>query len=226
MQLAFNQTEQTALTQAISNDARVVYVLGLRPYANGVDGVTPPLNYKLLLSLLNTKEEKFTLGRQINSLIKELLNVGLVNFFQEVELNHSFNGKKLILPLMLTKPDDYAKLHLQWHTMALDWSPDEKLLEDLAKLVGIIDCAYSGDELGDFIAYWLGRPESNFSPFQWTQKFVFNLKQKRLARGIKTVRKVGTQMVSPKAGVVADENAKNLVAKYSGKNPNAKKTAK
>jgi DNA replication protein DnaT len=217
LDLIFNKTEQTALIQGISNDARILYILGLRPYANTVDGVIPALNYKQLLKLLNGKEETYTLGRQINALVKELLSVGLINFNQEVELNHSFNGKKLILPLMLILPDDYAKLHLQWHTMALNWSPNEKLLEDLAKLVGIIDCAYTGDELGDFIAYWLGRPESNFSPFQWTQKFVFNLKHKRLARGIKTVHKVGSQIVTPKAALVADENARNLVAKYSTK---------
>jgi DNA replication protein DnaT len=217
LELAFNQTEQTALIQPISNDARILYVLGLRPYANSVDGVTPALNYKQLLNLLNAKEEKFTLGRQINSLIKELLSVGLINFYQEVELSHSFNGKKLILPLMLIKPDDYAKLHLQWHTMSLNWCPNEKLLEDLAKLVGIIDWEYSDNELGDFIAYWLGRPEVNFSQFQWTQKFVFNLKQKRLARGVKTVHKVGNQIVTTKAAILADENAKNLVAKYSAK---------
>ena len=175
MELAFNQTEQTALIQPISNDARILYVLGLRPYANSVDGITPALNYKQLLNLLNAKEEKFTLGRQINSLIKELLSVGLINFYQEVELNHSFNGKKLILPLMLIKPDDYAKLHLNWHNMTLAWVPNKDLLSDLAKLVGIIDWEYSDNELGDFIAYWLGRPEANFSQFQWTQKFVFNL---------------------------------------------------
>ena len=217
MELTFSQTEQTALIQSISNDARILYILGLRPNANPMDGVTPALNYKKLLTLLNGKEEKFTLGRQINNLIKELLGVGLINFYQEVELNHSFNGKKLILPLMLIKPDDYAKLHLDWHNMTLDWIPNNDLLTDLAKLVGIIDWEYSDNELGDFIAYWLGRPEANFSQFQWTQKFVFNLKQKRLARGIKTVHKVGNQIVTTKAAIVADENAKNLVAKYSAK---------
>jgi len=217
LELAFNQTEQTALIQPISNDARILYVLGLRPYANSVDGVTPALNYKLLLNMLNAKEEKFTLGRQINNLIKELLGVGLINFYQEVELSRSFNGKKLILPLMLIKPDDYAKLHLNWHNMTLDWIPNKDLLADLTKLVGIIDWEYSDNELGDFIAYWLGRPEANFSQFQWTQKFVFNLKQKRLARGVKTVHKVGNQIVTTKAAIVADENAKNLVAKYSAK---------
>jgi DNA replication protein DnaT len=81
--------------------------------------------------------------------------------------------------------------------------------------------AYSEQELGEFISYWLSRPESHFSQFQWTQKFVFNLKHKRLAHGVKKVHKVGQQLVQVKAGIVADENAKKLVEKYS-KNNNIK----
>ena len=102
--------------------------------------------------------------------------------------------------------------------MHLDWLPDQKLISDLAKLVGIIDYEYTSNELGDFIAYWLGRPELQFSEYQWTQKFVFNLKKMRLALGFKNVQKVGQQIVQTKAGIVADENAKNLVAKYSKTN--------
>ena len=37
----------------------------------------------------------------------------------------------------------------------------------------------------------------------------------RLAHGFKSVQKVGQQLVQTKAGIVADDNAKNLVAKYS-----------
>jgi hypothetical protein len=177
--------------------------------------VTSPLNYKSLLAILNAKEETFTLGRQVNSLIKELLGVGLVCFRDEVELNHSFNGKVLILSLTTMKVDEYSKLHLNWHTMRFDWSPNQKLISDLAKLVGIIDYDYTTNELGDFIAYWLGRPESQFSEYQWTQKFVFNLKKMRLAHGFKNVQKVGQQIVHTKAGILADDNAKKLVAKYS-----------
>ncbi|WP_339724089.1 DnaT-like ssDNA-binding domain-containing protein [uncultured Paraglaciecola sp.] len=213
--MQFNQAEQTALLQALSNDARTLYILGIKPTVNESTGTTTPLNYKSLLSLLNAKEEKFTLGRQVNSLIKELLSVGLVNFQSEVELNHSFNGKTLALPLTTMKVDEYSKLHLNWHKMHLDWLPNQKLLGDLAKLLGIIDYDYNSSELGDFIAYWLGRPESQFSEYQWTQKFVFNLKKIRLAHGFKNVQKVGQQVVQTKAGILADDNAKNLVAKYS-----------
>jgi hypothetical protein len=213
--MQFNKAEQTALLQSLSNDARILYMLGIKPTADESTGITTPLNYKTLLSILNTKEEKFTLGRQVNSLIKELLSVGLLNFQSEVELNHSFNGKTLVLPLTTMKVDEYSKLHLNWHTMHLDWLPNQKLVGDLAKLLGIIDYDYNSSELGDFIAYWLGRPESQFSEYQWTQKFVFNLKKMRLAHGFKNVQKVGQQIVQTKAGILADDNAKNLVAKYS-----------
>jgi DNA replication protein DnaT len=213
--MQLNTAEQTALIQPLSNDARILYILGIKTIANDTSGLTSPLNYKLLLSILNAKEEKFTLGRQLNSLIKELLSIGLVSFQSDVELNHSFNGKTLILPLITMKVDEYSKLHLNWHKMHLDWHPNQKLISDLAKLVGIIDYDYTTNELGDFIAYWLGRPESQFSEYQWTQKFVFNLKKIRLAHGFKNVQKVGQQLVQTKAGIHADENAKNLVAKYS-----------
>ena len=216
--MQLNKAEQTALLQPLSNDARTLYILGIKPNADQSSGATTPLNYKSLLSIINAKEEKFTLGRQVNSLIKELLSVGLVNFQNEVELNHSFNGKTLILPLTTMKEDEYSKLHLNWHTMHLEWLPNQKLISDLAKLVGIIDYEYTTSELGDFIAYWLGRPESQFSEYQWTQKFVFNIKKMRLAHGFKNVQKVGQQLVQTKPGIVADENAKNLVAKYSKTN--------
>ncbi|KXI30032.1 DnaT-like ssDNA-binding domain-containing protein [Paraglaciecola hydrolytica] len=213
-----NEAEQQALLQALSNDARTLYLLGIKPSVDKTTAISEPLNYKNLLKLLNGKEHKFTLGRQINSLIKELLHVGLVSFEQDVELNHSFNGKTLVLPLTLTKADDYSRLHLEWQSMQLNWQPDKRLIQDLAKLMGIIDYQHTDLELGDFIAYWLGRPESHFTQFQWTQKFVFNLKHKRLAHGTSTVHKVGQQLVQAKAGIVADENAKKLVEKYSKKN--------
>ena len=213
--MQLNKAEQAALFQSLSNHARILYILGIKPIASQSSGATTPLNYKSLLAILNAKEEIFTLGRQVNSLIKELLSVGLVCFQDEVELNHSFNGKILILSLTTMKVDEYSKLHLNWHTMRLDWLPNQELISDLAKLVGIIDYDYTTNELGDFIAYWLGRPESQFSEYQWTQKFVFNLKKMRLAHGFKSVQKIGQQIVQTKAGIQADDNAKELVAKYS-----------
>lgn len=212
-----NEAEQKALNQNLSNDARVLYLLGLKPSIDQATGKTPALNYKSLLAMLNAKETKFTLGRQVNALIKELLQVELVAFVEDVDLSKSFNGKILLLPLLMLKSDNYTQLHLQWQKMSADWTPNSALYKDLAKLVGIIDSEFSDHEIGDFVAYWLGRPETQFTQFQWTQKFVFNVKQKRLAKNMSAIHKVGNQVVTAKPGVVADENAKNLVAKYSGK---------
>lgn len=218
-----NKTEQTALTQEISNEARVLYLLGLRPLADKQTGLTTHLNYKQLIGLLNSTTKHFSLGRQINSLIKELVNHQLVKFEESASLDKSFNGKQLSLPLMAINQDDYPALHMQWSAMTPQWQPHQRVFEDLAALVGIIDKHYNETELGEFMAYWMGRPEMQFSQFQWTQKFVFQLKQRRVASGVKPKQKVGNQWVEPKAGVQADDNAKQLVAKYS-KNAKPDKT--
>jgi hypothetical protein len=212
--MQINSAEQKALQHSISNDARVLYLLGLKPIANQQTGITDALNYKSLLTLLNGKEPKFTLGREVNGLVKELLQVGLVSVKHQIEITQSFNGKTLTLPLMVNAPDNYRALHINWHPMTLDWTPNPSLIKDLAQLIGIIDADYTASELGDFIAYWLGRPEAGFTEYQWTQKFVFNLKKTRLAHGLKPVKKIGQQIVTSQAGIEADQNTKNLVAKY------------
>ncbi|GAB2698037.1 DnaT-like ssDNA-binding domain-containing protein [Aliiglaciecola sp. 3_MG-2023] len=212
-----NSSEQAALTQGLSNDARVLYMLGLRPIADEQTGLTGPLNYKQLIALLNGKSKEFTLGRQINGLIKELVKHQLVEIEPEASLDKSFNQQRVRLPLLNIKQDDYPSLHLQWSKMTANWKPHQAAFEDLASLIGIIDKDYSQHELGEFIAYWMGRPELQFSQYQWTQKFVFQIKQRRVASGVKNVQKVGNQWVTPKAGVEADDNAKQLVAKYSKK---------
>lgn len=210
-----NQAELHALKQALSNDARVLYCLALRPQADHQNGQTPALNYKSLLRLLNGKEQKFTLGRQLNLLLHELMEAGLVYADPALDLERSLNGKALHLPLINIATDNYSSLHHHCCAMSLDWQPDEKLYSDLAQLMGIIDQQYEQHELGDFIAYWSGRPQNQYSLFQWTQKFVYNIKHKRLAKGATLKQKVGNQLVQPKAEIVADENAKKLVEKYS-----------
>ncbi len=212
-----NSSEYNALQQAITNEARVLYLLGLRPEADKTSGQTQPLNYKRLLNLLNSASKQFTLGRQINGLLKELVDTGLVDVHEQQDLNKSFNGKSLVLPLMVIKQDDYPALHLQYSAMHKEWQPHSELFNDLARLVGIIDAEFSNTELGEFIAYWMGRPQMQFSQFQWTQKFVFQMKQRRQASGSVNKTKVGSQWVTPKAAIEADENAKKLVEKYSKK---------
>ena len=85
----------------------------------------------------------------------------------------------------------------------------------MASLLGIIDKTFDDNEVGEFIAYWLGRPSSVFSEFQWTQKFANNIKRKRLASGYAPTKVVGTQQVKVAAGIEADDNARKLVEKYA-----------
>lgn len=212
-----NPAELDALKSSISNEARVLYCLGLRPIAHSQTGLTDPIHYKSLLALLNSKQEIISLGRQINRLLSELVSAGLVSATKEIENNLSCNGKSLVLPLVAIDISDYSNLHTQWTKMQLDWQPNTILYQDLAKLVGIIDKAYTENELGDFVAYWLGRPEAHHTIFQWTQKFVFFIKKQRLALGYSDKKRVGHQLVEKKAGITTDSNTKKLVEKYHAK---------
>lgn len=218
--LTLTKAELEALTQALSNDARILYCLGLRPNANLESGESSQIDYKALIPLVNGKaaakeKQKYSLGRQINSLLKELQKAGLIALDQLDSLERSMAGKQVFLPLLMFTPDQFAATHIQWQSMAIDWQPDETVFQDICQLVGLIDKAYAGDELGEFVAYWMGRPEKQFSQYQWTHKFVMQLKQRRLARGSSDKVKIGMQLADNSASVQADENTKALVKKYN-----------
>lgn len=215
-----NQAELNALYQSISNDARTLYCLGLRPLVDEQTGVTQLLQYKQLRDLLNSKEQKFLLGRQLNSLFKELFKVGLIALDQNTQLDKSLNGKSIVLPLVILTPDQHALSHLQWQAMDNQWQPDPELFNDLAQLTGLLDKNWQQQDLGEFIAYWRGRPEVQFSQYQWTQKFVSQLKHKRRNFDKTTVKVVGTQQVPNKIELSVNQNVKNLVKKYSEKPEN------
>ena len=74
---------------------------------------------------------------------------------------------------------------------------------------------YNEEDVGEFIAYWLGRPNALFSEFQWTQKFAYTMKRKRVASGYEPTRKIGSQQVKVAPGIEADDNARKLVEKYA-----------
>ena len=215
--MTLNQAELNALNQVLSNEARVLYCLALRPTANNQSGISDTLNYKSLKALLNGKKDIISLGRQINALIKELVDVGLVSYQPDQQEHLSLNGQRLVLPLVATTDNNFQHLHLKWSHMQTQWQPDQQLFNELATLVGIIEKDYSEHDVGEFVAYWLTRPESNFTLFQWTQKFVQHIKKKRLAYGHKPQERVGNQLVTKKAGIEVDDNAKKLVEKYSAK---------
>ena len=84
------QAELAALQSPLSNDCRVLYLLGLRPNANSATTSSAPIDYKQLLNLLNGdgKEEPYQRGRQVNSLVRQLEQVGLVALPLELDLEH------------------------------------------------------------------------------------------------------------------------------------------
>ena len=71
MSTTLTQAELAVLQSPLSNDCRVLYLLGLRPTANTASTATAPIDYKFLLSLLNgeQKDLPYQRGRQINSLL-------------------------------------------------------------------------------------------------------------------------------------------------------------
>lgn len=217
--MLFTEAEHQALNLALSNDARVLYCLGLRPTANISTATSAPLQYKSLLALLNGDQPdgQYTRGRQVNSVLRQLEQHGLIALPEAYTLEQSLNGVALILPLIVAKQDAYLHLHHQHQPMQVSWRPDETLFKDMANLLGLIDQDYTEEDIGEFVAYWLGRPATVFSHFQWTQKFAYGMKRKRLASGQTQVRKVGSQNVKVAPGIEADDNARKLVEKYAAK---------
>jgi hypothetical protein len=214
-----NELELTALKQALSNEARVLYCLWLRPKLES-SSYKVSINNKSIISLLNAQHTKITLGREISALFKELYHAGLI----EIEGEHSFEKSlnKQIVRLCLSGINvnlEDVSLHQQHHKMSVSWRPQEELFSQICQLVGVIELNYNADELGEFIAYWLGRPEIQQSQYQWIQKFVLHLKQRRIrqpsTQSNTSQSKVGHQWVSPKAGIEFDDNVKKLVSKYS-----------
>ena len=76
---------------------------------------------------------------------------------------------------------------------------------------------FSTEELGEFVAYWMGKPEQHFSTWQWTQKFVLHLRKIRHIKGYTSTSIVGYQQTDTQPGVVLDENTQKLIDKYHGK---------
>jgi len=155
MTTSLTQAELAALQSPLSNDCRVLYLLGLRLGANQATTSSAPLDYKQLLALLNgdNKDDTYQRGRQINSLIKQLEQVGLVALPLELDLEHTINGKTLLLPLLSEPQSDFEQLHSRHSAMTANWTPNKALFEEMASLLGIIDKTFDENEVVEFIAY-------------------------------------------------------------------------
>jgi hypothetical protein len=211
-----NTLEINALCQPLSNEARVLYSLYLRPHLR-TDKDKIRINNKNILALLNGHQIRVHLGREISALFKELHQVRLIEIEGDYSFNRSLNNYQVTLPLSNVSIDiEDDSLHQQHQKMSLNWRPDVSLFTQVCQLVGIIKAQFDADELGEFIAYWLGRPEVQQTPYQWTQKFVLHLKQRRIRKPAQASQsKVGHQWVEAKAGIEFDDNVKKLVQKYS-----------
>ena len=209
-----NQTELQFLTKPLHNYSRVLYLLYFRPAANPQTGNCPPLNYKAIQELLNSGGANITLGREINEFLLELIAEDLLEPLTMINDSDSLSGVQFRLPQMLQVQN--AALS-QRNRINKDWRPNDKTFEEIAQLVGVIQKDYSDTELGEFVAYWLGRPEQSFSEWQWTQKFVLHIRKSRQIKGYNPDSIVGYQQVEKQPEVVIDENTKKLIDRYHGK---------
>ncbi|MFC4698785.1 DnaT-like ssDNA-binding domain-containing protein [Glaciecola siphonariae] len=211
-----NSLELAALSQAVSNEARVLYCLYLLPQSQSDDSKIT-IHNKDILALLNSTDKRISLGREISALFEELHHAGLIDIQGEHDFQKSLNRHRVTLLLNKAGKDlQDSDLHAQHQKISVSWRPDNHLFEQICALVGVIDLHFDAEELGEFIAYWLGRPESQHTPYQWTQKFVLHLKHRRIRKPISGEKsKVGHQWVETQAGIEFDDNVKKLVKKYS-----------
>ena len=207
--------ELELLQKNISNNARVLYTLVIRPYTHQSTGISTPLNFKQIKEVLNAGGGNIALGREINELVLELISVGLLSPTNDIDGNESLNGVQFTLLKMLNvERSDIHRLHSK---MTIDWQPNDKFFHEIAQLVCLLQKDFSNEELGEFVAYWMGKPEQQFSTWQWTQKFILHLRKIRQIKGYTPTTIVGYQQIEAQPEVVIDENTQKLIDKYHGK---------
>lgn len=101
--------------------------------------------------------------------------------------------------------------------MSFTWQPDPDLVSQISAMIGLIDSSYSNEDVGEFVSYWVGRPERFHTPYQWNQKFVLTLKRLRTAHWSKNSVQVGSQFTQNKPGLTMSDSARALVEKYGKK---------
>ncbi|ART78963.1 DnaT-like ssDNA-binding domain-containing protein [Oceanisphaera avium] len=170
--------EYQALTSpSLSHAARSLYQLYIRHHALG--DKSQPLDYPLLGKALTVQGKSAqhyrVTANTLSALVEELLAVGLLNLYHNPHPVH-FHGAVFTLPLKHLP--GLAPLPSRQFAMHAQWRPDEQFA-GLARLCGLLDSTIDETELGEFIAYWLGRPEVFENQHQWMLKLVRKLKQQR-----------------------------------------------
>lgn len=173
--------EYQALTSPrLSHPARSLYLLHLRHQARG--DCTPPLDYPSLGKALAVQKDGGYQYRvtplELTALLDELQAAGLLSPQEKPHSQH-YHGATFMLPLK--RLAGLSPLPPRQFAMHPEWRPDPQL-DQLARLCGLLDSHFDEAELGEFIAYWLGRPEAFANQHQWTLKFVRQLKSQRSIR--------------------------------------------
>jgi len=173
--------EHALLSQPkLSHPARTLYWLLLRPAC--LRQADYQVNYPELGRALAVEDPKAPGGfayqvtaRQLTELFDELIRAGLVALPPTWPAEH-YHLCPITLPLLpgsgsLPLPQAAFAMHA-------DWRPDGRFT-NLARLCGLLDSQYTEEELGEFIAYWLGRPEQFANQHQWQLKLIKALKARR-----------------------------------------------
>ncbi|MDP5290880.1 DnaT-like ssDNA-binding domain-containing protein [Oceanimonas sp. CHS3-5] len=173
--------EYQALTSPrLSHPARSLYLLYLRHQARGE--LTQPLDYPSLGRALAVQGEGDYRYRvtpaALTALVDELQQAGLLAL---EERTHPQNYHGARFRLALKNLQGLTPLPARQFAMYSEWRPDDQL-DGLARLCGLLDSRYDDEELGEFIAYWLGRPEVFENQHQWMLRFVRQLKNRRALR--------------------------------------------
>ncbi|OYD26067.1 DnaT-like ssDNA-binding domain-containing protein [Oceanimonas baumannii] len=173
--------EHQALTSSkLSHPARSLYLLYLRHQARA--DLTQPLDYPELgraLAVQGEGEYRYRVTpAALTALLEELQRAGLLTLMERPHPQH-YHGARF--RLTLKNLQGLTPLPARQFAMYPEWRPDEQL-DGLARLCGLLDSRFDETELGEFIAYWLGRPEVFENQHQWMLRFVRQLKNRRALR--------------------------------------------
>jgi hypothetical protein len=183
-----NPAEYTQLcSPRLSHAARTLYYLYLRRQADQ-DGCVL-ISYPELGRAIAVEDPLVPGGFRfqvtasgLTELFNELISAGLLELQTSAQRTGHYHHSRMNLPLIGSK-QTALPVPSGASPMTLDWRPDREF-ETLSKLCGLRSAIYDEDELGEFIAYWLGYPEKYATAHQWMLKFIRTLKARRYNKNV------------------------------------------
>lgn len=169
--------------QALSNPqlthpARSLYTLHLRRIASTTYPVL--ICYKTLIPALLTYDYTLT-AKQLTQLLEALQVCGLIQLAEPQVSEGHYHQAAFYLPLseFASMNDKPLPIPHQAFAMHLNWCPSQQF-STLCRLCGHASSEFSSQDLGEFIAYWLGRPDVMHNQHHWMLKFIKHLKNKQI----------------------------------------------